>query len=75
MPISSILCDRLLGYFIQCLIKCLHKVICLRIIIGGIIPRDVIFCNKPLHLVGFENLGIVRADSTRNAKAIYDMSL
>jgi hypothetical protein len=75
MPISLILCDRLLEYFTQSLIKCLCQAISLRIITCRIIPREVIFCNKPLHLVRFENLGIVRSDSTRNAKAIYDVSL
>jgi hypothetical protein len=47
----------------------------LRIITCGIIPHDVIFCNKPLHLVGFKSLGVVRGDSMRNSKVIYDMSL
>jgi hypothetical protein len=75
MSISSILCDRLLEYFTQCLIKCLHHVICLRIITHGIISRDVIFFNKPLHLTGFESLGVVGGDSTRNSKGMYDMSL
>jgi hypothetical protein len=75
MSISSILCDYLLEYFTQRLIKCLRQAVCVRIITRGVIPCDVIFCNKHLHLVGFESLGIVGGDSTRNAKAIYDMSL
>jgi hypothetical protein len=59
---SSILCDHLHEYFTQCLIKCLCQTACLRIITHRIIPRDVIVCNKHLHLVGFESLGVVRCD-------------
>jgi hypothetical protein len=56
MSISLILCDRLLEYFTQCLIECLRKAICLRIITHGVIPCDVIFYNKSLHLIGFEEV-------------------
>jgi hypothetical protein len=73
MSISSILCDRLLDYFTQCLIECLCQAICLRIITQGVIPCDVIFCNKPLHLGGFESLGTIGGDSMRKSKMIYDM--
>jgi hypothetical protein len=75
MAISSIPCDPLFENFTQHLIKCLHQAVCLRIITRRIIPHDVIFCNKPLYLVGFESLGVVRSDSMRNTKAIYDMLL
>jgi hypothetical protein len=75
MPISLIICDRLFENFTQHVIKCLRQAICLRIIIRGVIPCDVTFCNKSLHLVGLESFGIVGGDSMRNSKAIYNMSL
>jgi hypothetical protein len=75
MPIFSILCDHLLENFTQRLIKCLCQAIFLRIITRRIISYDFIFCNKSLHLAGFESLGVVGGDLTRNSKVIYDMSL
>jgi hypothetical protein len=43
-------------------VAALQEAICIRIIARGIIPRDIILCNKPLQLVGFESLGVVRFD-------------
>jgi hypothetical protein len=75
MLISFIFRYGLFKYFSKGLIERLSKSISLRIISRGIISRNVILCDEPLHLSGCERLSIVGCNTPRNPKTIYNMSL